>query len=68
MANAGEDSNGSQFFITVTDTPWLDGKNVVFGKVLDRPSFNVVKDIETYGTENGVPKAKIVISESGQLR
>ena len=68
MANAGPDSNGSQFFITVTDTPWLDGKNVVFGKVFDRTSFNVVKEIEALGTESGVPKSKIVIADAGQLR
>ena len=68
MANAGPDSNGSQFFITVTDTPWLDGKNVVFGKVFDRTSFNVVKEIEALGTESGIPKSKIVIADAGQLR
>ena len=68
MANAGPDSNGSQFFITVTDTPWLDGKNVVFGKVFDRTSFNVVKEIEALGTETGIPKSKIVIADAGQLR
>ena len=68
MANAGKDTNGSQFFITVTKTPWLDGTNVVFGRVKDVASYKVVKEIEAQGTASGETKAKIVIANSGQIR
>ncbi|GAA2937982.1 peptidylprolyl isomerase [Streptomyces enissocaesilis] len=67
MANAGPNSNGSQFFITTVVTSWLDGKHVVFGEVADQASMDLVKKIEGYGTSNGSPKAKITIAESGVL-
>jgi len=67
MANAGADTNGSQFFITVERTPWLDNKHVVFGRVRDLDSFNIVKKIESYGTETGDTLAEIVIVDSGVL-
>jgi cyclophilin family peptidyl-prolyl cis-trans isomerase len=65
MANAGPNTNGSQFFITTVVTNWLDGKHVVFGKVIE--GYNVVKQIESYGSGNGQTKKKIVVADCGQL-
>ncbi|MFJ6850671.1 peptidylprolyl isomerase [Streptomyces sp. NPDC091271] len=67
MANAGPNSNGSQFFITTVVTPWLDGKHVVFGEVADEASMELVRKIESYGSSTGKTKAKIAVSESGVL-
>jgi len=65
MANAGPNTNGSQFFICTEKTTWLDGKHVVFGKVVSGE--DVVKKIEGYGTGSGKPTAEITIENCGQL-
>ena len=65
MANAGANTNGSQFFITTVTTPWLDGRHVVFGEVLE--GFDVVKKIEALGSQTGKTKEKIIIADSGEL-
>ena len=63
MANAGPNTNGSQFFITTVVTDWLDGKHVVFGEVTE--GTDLVKKIEGLGSRSGAPKAKIAIAKSG---
>merc|ERR1712162_75486 len=61
MANAGPGTNGSQFFLCTVATPWLDGKHVVFGSVVE--GMDVVKAVEGYGSQSGQTKAKIVIAD-----
>ncbi|KAK8786575.1 hypothetical protein V5799_023650 [Amblyomma americanum] len=65
MANSGANTNGSQFFLTTAETKWLDGKHVVFGKVVE--GMDVVKKVESYGSRSGKPSKKITISDSGEL-
>lgn len=65
MANAGPNTNGSQFFLTTVKTSWLDGKHVVFGEVLEGQ--DLVAKIESNGSPSGTTKIKITIEDSGEL-
>ena len=65
MANAGPNTNGSQFFLCTVKTSWLDGKHVVFGSVTD--GMDVVKKIEGVGSQSGKTSKEVKISACGQL-
>ena len=65
MANAGPNTNGSQFFVCTVETAWLDGKHVVFGKVKD--GMDIVKKIEQVGSQSGKTSKTVVITDCGQL-
>ena len=65
MANAGPNTNGSQFFITTALTDWLDGKHVVFGSVVE--GMSVVKAVEAIGSRSGSTSKRVEITDAGQL-
>lgn len=66
MANAGPNTNGSQFFITTVKTPWLDGKHVVFGKVVK--GMDIVKKMEANGSRSGATRSDVTITDSGEVK
>jgi peptidylprolyl isomerase len=65
MANSGPDSNGSQFFLCTIKTAWLDGKHVVFGKVIE--GMDVVDAVEAVGSQNGTPLKEVIVVNSGEI-
>jgi len=65
MANAGPNTNGSQFFLCTQKTTWLDGKHVVFGAVVE--GMDVVKKVETYGSQSGKTAKKILVADCGEV-
>ena len=65
MANSGPNTNGSQFFITTVPTPWLDGKHVVFGQVIQ--GMDVIKGVEAVGSKGGKTSQQVTIVNCGQL-
>ena len=66
MANAGPNTNGSQFFITTVETPWLDGRHVVFGRVVK--GMDIVKLVEAQGSRGGRTKQPVTIIASGEVK
>jgi len=66
MANAGPNTNGSQFFLCTAKTSWLDGKHVVFGKVVE--GMDVVQNIEKYGSQSGKTSKSIAIANCGMAQ
>eukprot|EP00640_Fibrocapsa_japonica_P007602 CAMPEP_0113938942 /NCGR_PEP_ID=MMETSP1339-20121228/5349_1 /TAXON_ID=94617 /ORGANISM="Fibrocapsa japonica" /LENGTH=155 /DNA_ID=CAMNT_0000942285 /DNA_START=129 /DNA_END=596 /DNA_ORIENTATION=- /assembly_acc=CAM_ASM_000762 len=67
MNNSGPDSNGSQFFITLVETPWLNDRHVAFGCLVDQQSFDVLRKMEAVGHDCGRPSQTVIIADCGQV-
>lgn len=69
MSNSGKNKNGCQFFLTCGKCEWLDGKNVVFGKIIDEPSMDILRKIESTPVAQNTwrPKQAVTITECGEL-
>ena len=65
MANAGPNTNGSQFFICTAKTSWLDGRHVVFGKVIS--GMDVITAVEAVGSQSGKTSKEVIIEDSGSI-
>ena len=65
MANAGPGTNGSQFFLCTAETAWLDGKHVVFGKVVE--GMDVVRAVEEVGSQSGKTSKEVIVVDSGEM-
>ena len=63
MANAGPNTNGSQFFLCTTGTPFLNGKHTVFGQVVE--GYNIIKAVEACGSRSGDTSADVIIGDCG---
>lgn len=65
MANAGRNTNGSQFFITLVKTKWLDGKHTVFGRLLDGQK--IAKEMETFGSRSGKTREQVMLVDCREV-
>ena len=65
MANAGPNTNGSQFFICTVKTEWLDGNHTVFGSVVE--GMDVVQKLEELGSRSGRTSKEVIVADCGQL-
>ena len=66
MANSGPNTNGSQFFILFAPAPWLDGKHVVFGEMVEGE--DVLRSLEAAGSRSGRPATNFKIGDSGEIK